>query len=107
MYHWAWRWSSQFGLEELSPWTGLRTEWQHVVQTCPSISNLAKRWDLSESQAQARHAGSHDSGLIEPGRGSVYVDSTDVAHASGGELRRLRRQMQPVFQDPYAASIRA
>jgi peptide/nickel transport system ATP-binding protein len=42
-------------------------------------------------------------GLIEPGRGSVYVDSTDVAHASGGELRRLRRQMQPVFQDPYAA----
>jgi len=26
-----------------------------------------------------------------------------VARASAGELRRLRRQMQPVFQDPYAA----
>jgi peptide/nickel transport system ATP-binding protein len=42
-------------------------------------------------------------GLAEPSRGSVRVDGTEVAHASTGELRRVRRQMQPVFQDPYAA----
>jgi len=42
-------------------------------------------------------------GLTEPSRGSVRVDGIDVAHASRTELHRLRRQMQPVFQDPYAA----
>ncbi|MGD0547182.1 MAG: ATP-binding cassette domain-containing protein, partial [Terracidiphilus sp.] len=35
--------------------------------------------------------------------GSVRVTGVDVARASSAELRRLRRQMQPVFQDPYAA----
>jgi ABC-type glutathione transport system ATPase component len=42
-------------------------------------------------------------GLVEPTQGSIRVDGTDVAHASRAELHRLRRQMQPVFQDPYAA----
>jgi peptide/nickel transport system ATP-binding protein len=31
------------------------------------------------------------------------VLGTDVAKATGKELKHLRRQMQPVFQDPYAA----
>jgi peptide/nickel transport system ATP-binding protein len=42
-------------------------------------------------------------GLVEPSSGFVRVSGTDVARASRVELRRLRRQMQPVFQDPYAA----
>jgi ABC-type glutathione transport system ATPase component len=42
-------------------------------------------------------------GLVPPSHGRVLVDGTDVARASGAELHRLRRQMQPVFQDPYAA----
>jgi peptide/nickel transport system ATP-binding protein len=42
-------------------------------------------------------------GLVEPTQGSVRVNGIDVARASRAELRRLRRQMQPVFQDPYAA----
>ena len=42
-------------------------------------------------------------GLVTPTSGSVRVDGTDVARASARELHRLRRQMQPVFQDPYAA----
>ncbi|MGA2887242.1 MAG: ATP-binding cassette domain-containing protein [Terracidiphilus sp.] len=42
-------------------------------------------------------------GLVEPSRGAVRVDGIEVARASRVELRRLRRQMQPVFQDPYAA----
>ena len=33
----------------------------------------------------------------------MRVSGIDVARASRVELRRLRRQMQPVFQDPYAA----
>jgi peptide/nickel transport system ATP-binding protein len=42
-------------------------------------------------------------GLVKPTGGQVRVDGTDVAQASTSEMRRLRRQMQPVFQDPYAA----
>jgi ABC-type glutathione transport system ATPase component len=42
-------------------------------------------------------------GLVKPTRGSVRVDGVAVAAASAEELKRIRRQMQPVFQDPYAA----
>ena len=42
-------------------------------------------------------------GLVKPASGRVAMDGTDVASAKGPELRRQRRQMQPVFQDPYAA----
>ena len=42
-------------------------------------------------------------GLTAPSRGAVRVAGVDVARASAAEMRRLRRQMQPVFQDPYAA----
>ena len=42
-------------------------------------------------------------GLVQPTLGSILVDGVDIAQASGPQLKALRRQMQPVFQDPYAA----
>ncbi|HVZ85154.1 MAG TPA: ATP-binding cassette domain-containing protein [Terracidiphilus sp.] len=42
-------------------------------------------------------------GLVAPSSGSVRVDGIDLARASADEMRRLRRQMQPVSQDPFAA----
>jgi oligopeptide/dipeptide ABC transporter ATP-binding protein len=41
--------------------------------------------------------------LESPTSGSVLFDSRDVHAASPQELRRLRRQMQIVFQDPVAS----
>ena len=41
--------------------------------------------------------------LVEPTRGSVRFDGTDVLAAGKTELRALRRRMQMVFQDPFAA----
>src|SRR5438045_4460068 len=41
--------------------------------------------------------------LIEPTSGSVYFNRRDVLGAFGAELRRLRRDMQIVFQDPFAS----
>src|SRR3954470_24885914 len=41
--------------------------------------------------------------LIEPTRGSVEFEGRDVLATSGAELRRLRREMQIIFQDPYAS----
>lgn len=42
-------------------------------------------------------------GLIEPTSGMVTFDGQPVTGVSPGKLRPLRRRMQPVFQDPYAA----
>jgi len=41
--------------------------------------------------------------LDRPTSGRVLFDAADVFAAPAGELRRLRRQMQIVFQDPYAS----
>ena len=40
--------------------------------------------------------------LIEPTAGSVLLDGVDVTAASPRELLALRRDVQVVFQDPYA-----
>jgi ABC-type glutathione transport system ATPase component len=43
-------------------------------------------------------------GLIPPSSGSVFFDSQEVSgDSSSASLRTLRRRMQPVFQDPFAA----
>jgi ABC-type oligopeptide transport system ATPase subunit len=41
--------------------------------------------------------------LIEPTSGEVVFDGRDVLTLSPGELRRARRDMQIVFQDPYSS----
>jgi oligopeptide transport system ATP-binding protein len=41
--------------------------------------------------------------LIEPSSGRVYFDGQDVLAAEPGVMRRLRRRMQIVFQDPYSS----
>ena len=41
--------------------------------------------------------------LIEPTSGSVVFDGADVLEASSSELRRLRRDMQIIFQDPFGS----
>ena len=41
--------------------------------------------------------------LIEPTSGTVRFDGTDLATLNGGDLRRGRRRMQMIFQDPYSS----
>jgi oligopeptide transport system ATP-binding protein len=41
--------------------------------------------------------------LIEPEAGTIYFDGHDVRRLDHKELRRLRAEMQMVFQDPYAS----
>jgi peptide/nickel transport system ATP-binding protein len=41
--------------------------------------------------------------LIEPDAGSILFEGTDLLKARGGELRRLRRDMQIIFQDPFGS----
>ena len=41
--------------------------------------------------------------LIEPTDGTVEFENTNVLGLNGGDMRRMRRNMQIVFQDPYAS----
>ncbi|MFP5275560.1 MAG: ATP-binding cassette domain-containing protein [Acidobacteriota bacterium] len=83
---------------------GLRTE-EHTV-----VEDVSLTIEPGETLGLVGESGSGKTtvarmilGLVAPSRGSVRVDGVDIARASRSELRRLRRQMQPVFQDPYAA----
>ena len=41
--------------------------------------------------------------LIEPASGAITFNGQDVLAARAGQLRRLRRDMQIIFQDPFAS----
>jgi oligopeptide transport system ATP-binding protein len=41
--------------------------------------------------------------LIRPTTGRVLYEGGDLAHLKGGALRRQRKRMQMIFQDPYAS----
>ena len=41
--------------------------------------------------------------LVEPTSGAIAIDGSDITRLSKSELRPVRRQMQIVFQDPFAS----
>ena len=41
--------------------------------------------------------------LIEPTDGRIIFDGVDITHCNATDMRTMRRKMQIIFQDPYAA----
>ncbi|WP_374722567.1 ABC transporter ATP-binding protein [Peribacillus tepidiphilus] len=41
--------------------------------------------------------------LIEPTEGHIYFDGKDLTSLSNREMRKIRKEMQMVFQDPFAS----
>jgi ABC-type glutathione transport system ATPase component len=85
-------------------YVGLKTEQHPVVQDVSFAIESGETLGLvGESGSGKTTLARMILGLVAPTQGVIRVDGIDVARASRVELRRLRRQMQPVFQDPYAA----
>src|SRR5579863_1452410 len=83
---------------------GLRTSEQMVVENVSLAIAAGETLGLvGESGSGKTTVARMILGLTKPSAGTVRVAGVDVARASGAEMRRIRREMQPVFQDPYAA----
>ena len=58
-------------------------------------------WVRAAAARQLRDAVSLQ--LYKPTRGGVLFEGQDLTRLKGGQLRRFRRRMQMIFQDPYSS----
>ena len=71
---------------------------------CRSTSTPAKLWDWwANRDREKAHSAAWCLRLIEPSSGSVRFEGRDLLAAGHGEMRRLRRDMQIIFQDPFGS----
>src|SRR5579862_96041 len=83
---------------------GLRTEYAVVVDDVSFAIHRGETLGLvGESGSGKSTIARMVLGLIEPTSGSVTFDGQPVSGAAQSKLRTMRRRMQPVFQDPFAA----
>jgi peptide/nickel transport system ATP-binding protein len=78
--------------------------------SAPVVNDVSFSIDAGETLGLVGESGSGKStiarmvlGLVEPTAGTVTFEGRAVTGASLTSLRAMRRHMQPVFQDPFAA----
>jgi len=78
-----------------------------VVRAVDQVSLDIKRHEIlglvGESGSGKSTLGRTILRLLEPVQGAVIVNGEDISHYSHSRLKPLRRQMQMIFQDPYAS----
>ena len=86
---------------------GLIKEYGAAVKVVDDVSFTIARGEtlglVGESGSGKSTVGRMLLRLIEPTSGEVRYEGRDLLTISPGEMRRLRRRMQVVFQDPFAA----
>jgi peptide/nickel transport system ATP-binding protein/oligopeptide transport system ATP-binding protein len=86
---------------------GLMQRIVNWVKAVDDVSFTVKRGEtlglVGESGCGKTTVGRSMLRLIEPTSGSVHFDGKDVLKLRGNELKKVRRDMQIIFQDPYAS----
>ena len=93
------------GLETHFPLGGRWLDTRQWVRAVNDVSLDVRRGEVlgvvGESGSGKTTLGRSILRLVEPNRGSVIFDGIDVLGLPGREMRRLRKRMQMIFQDPY------
>jgi peptide/nickel transport system ATP-binding protein len=94
----------------LSKTYSTRAGWFRPARTVHAVRNVSFTIARGETLGVVGESGSGKSTLarlvtrlLEADAGTIRLDGTDLREAGGQSLRRLRRQIPVVFQDPFAS----
>lgn len=80
---------------------------QDVVRAVDAVSLDIRKHEIlglvGESGSGKSTLGRSIMRLVEPSGGQVIFNGLDISHYSRSQMKPLRRQMQIIFQDPYAS----
>jgi ABC-type glutathione transport system ATPase component len=92
------------GLCVTYPGRGFRAKPTEVVHSVSlSIAPGETLGVVGESGSGKTTIGRAILGLVRPSGGAITFDGADITHASARERRRIARDLQAVFQDPYTS----
>ncbi|MHB8620183.1 MAG: ATP-binding cassette domain-containing protein, partial [Chloroflexota bacterium] len=78
-----------------------------AVQAVDGLSFFVRKGEtlglVGESGCGKSTAGRAILQLYKPTAGQVLFEGTDLVQIGGEKLRRMRKRMQMIFQDPYAS----